>query len=216
MTTNWKRYFIVRHGQSKNTYRWLQNKYGGTSLPMLKPEDDELSGNGIEQVYSTVNTILLNLKRPPKQYYNVEIVSSPSVRCKQTANIISSFLKQHGIVVTKYSEEQSLRELCKSEYIPQESKLQESDAINNWINTTFQDPADLNTVRIVVTHGNVSRKAFQKVFGFAENVKFGPAIANLSIIEKNSEQTKPRFVIQSLGIHPQVECFTWNPDDLFN
>lgn len=220
----WKRIIVIRHGQSVNTATWIEHLDDpNVKNLMVPPEEDVLSGKGFRSVNSLVESLRTFLvRRPDNKSVPPRIISSPSVRCQQTAEIIANGLGVHG-----YGIKDELAEMKKWDYQydrasgdhrqdDRRAHTEEHEATTAWCDTVFGvDSEDTSRVLIVVTHAIAMRRGLHRAMGLPPNVQFGPATASMTVIDY--QRTTNLFSIHTMGecCHTGPESLTWRNNDLF-
>jgi broad specificity phosphatase PhoE len=201
----WKRFFLVRHAQSENTYRWRWNQDHPNETPkdMLPSDKDDLSEDGMKQV-ATMLTAISHLQVD-------HVLFAPSVRCRSTAGYITTV---KGVITKEnfkgtIQTDPRLLEWKALDYT-EEKDAPIEDQVNQWIEAVFQE-REGNT--LVVTHAAIMAKALSRILGLNQNVRFGPAVGSLTTLDWHPKTN--RFVIHELGARICGTKMYWHNEDTF-
>lgn len=207
--STWQRIVIIRHGQSENVTRWLHQKVTGEKVTMVPDSEDHLTELGQSQVKQCAKQLLDVLKRPPHNFRTtVELVSSSSTRCKETANLMSEELQLGGLSLKSLTYSNDLLELKSHDYTKSDAGENQLQA---WNELVFSQ-SDSNIVKIYVTHGNILRQALANKFQLSSKVAIAPTVASLTVLDVDSNG---RIVVHNLCDSSANTVRQWYNEDLF-
>lgn len=206
----WQRVVIMRHGQSINVQRWLDRR-DGQKVDMVAEDQDHLTDVGQAQVQQSAQALLKILNRPPNNHrQKLAIFTSPSTRCQDTANIVSKTIKATGWVQVSFNLTDGLRELKPHDYVASDTTV--SDPIAAWNQTVFSPDIDPNTVRLIVTHGNILKTALASQWAWPPHLSLAPAVASLTVMDYNAAG---QTVLHNLCDSSALNVRQWFNEDVF-
>lgn len=188
ITAPWQRVVIMRHAQSVNVTRWLERREG-QPVSMVDDADDHLTVHGQSQTQQATHALLKILQRPPHNHRKtIKVYSSPSTRCRETANIVAKLMQVAGWTHGSIEFADQLQELRARDYVASATAaLSPDDQIEAWNRLVF-DPNNLDghTVRLVITHGNILKTALARRWGWSPQVSLAPALTSLTVLDYNA------------------------------
>ena len=210
---DWQRLILVRHGQSINTAAFVNQSAS------VAPAEDGLTTLGQQQVSAMAQTLPTFMKRPPHVFAagdtTVELYSSPSRRCQETADAIEAALLAQQYRVARPSPQQALAEIKAWDYSAhgEGANVDHTTAVRLWCNAVFERPIDPKVVRIFVTHANALRFGLAQRWGLPPHVQLAPGVAAPVVLDVDAAG---RTVVHNLFDNSSVpSARQWVNEDLF-
>lgn len=210
--SEWQRVAVLRHGQSVNVVRWLQRKEGA-AVDMVPDTEDHLTDLGQVQARLSAEALVKILKRPPHNTRTkVDLISSPSTRCRDTAKVVAQVLQEAGWSQGSTTFSNELLELKAYDYNASEAG---SNQLDDWNRVVFSPNIEPASVRVIVTHGNILRQSLAYKWAWPKHLSLAPTVTSLTIMDYNRQgQTVLHNLCDSGVLGEQAR--QWFNEDVFS